>query len=302
MKRLMKAFLWIVCYGGACWFGIKAQLGFDILLPAHWKALFDKSVHAHWPPEFAAKKLVCKVLLAFIIVGILGLAVVTKKRKTRIPIVKGELPEPGSSRPALIISQKGKNAAVPPPISVQLSGNGGPFSAPAANPPTVNLMADAVRRISDVAKGFEVSVFPHVKLENTFTQLVISDDATALMLKILPQDTAWKVQLTESPEESQWTFEDQPPRNMLKDILESTATLKRLEPESRAVAVVLIVDGIVENSTEVKNYLEQHDIRIATLDNQEMPDVPTWQNLLSEFYPTKTEENKNETDTNEQNM
>ena len=48
-------------------------------------------------------------------------------------------------------------------------------------------MGDAIRKITEIADTFEVSVFPHVKLENTFTQLVISDDATALLLKILPQ-------------------------------------------------------------------------------------------------------------------
>ena len=188
MKRLMRALLWIACYGGASWFGIKAKLGFNILSGDHWKLLFDKSVHAHWPADMAAKKLVCKVLLFFIIVGVLGLSVVMKKKRTRIPVVKGELPESKEAfRPAMMASQ-GKMATPAPAPVTNVTG-----SAPVLSNPPVNLMGDAVRKITEIANTFEVSVFPHVKLENTFTQLVVSDDATALLLKILPQSGTWKV-------------------------------------------------------------------------------------------------------------
>ena len=83
---------------------------------------------------------------------------------------------------------------------------------------------------------------------------------------------------------------------MLKDIMESTSTLIRLEPEARSISVVLMADGVLENPNEVKTYLEQNGIRIAVLDNKNMPEIPTWQTLLSEFYLPKEEENENETD------
>ena len=106
MKRLMKAILWIGCYGGVCWFEIKTKLGFDILNQNHWQILFDnRSPHTVWPSDMAPKKLVCKILLAFIVVGILGLAIVSKSRKKRGPIVKGEIQTANSYRPAPLAAQ-----------------------------------------------------------------------------------------------------------------------------------------------------------------------------------------------------
>ena len=287
MKRLVKAILWIVCYGGASWFAIKTKLGFDILSGDHWKLLFDKSVRAQWPADMAAKKLVCKILLGFIIIGIIGLSVVTKQKKRRIPIVKGDLPDKENFRPSIMASQ-GK-MATPAPAPVAAGNNG--FSQPVLNTPSVNLMGDAIRKITEIADAFEVSVFPHVKLENTFTQLVVSDDANALLLKILPQSGTWKVEQAELIEESLWTLGEEQPKKLLKDIVESTATLARLEPEAHAVSVVVMAGSNLENPTEVKAYLEQNGIRIAALDNTAMPDIPTWAELLSEFYPPKGEEN-----------
>ena len=287
MKRLLKAILWIVCYGGACWIGIKAKFGFDILSGDHWKLLFNKSVHAQWPSDMAAKKLVCKVLLGFIIIGIIGLSVVTKQKKRRIPVVKGELPDKENFRPAVMATQGRMATPAPAPTP---AGSGG-VSQPVLNTPPVNLMGDAIRKITDVTDAFEVSVFPHVKLENTFTQLVVSDDANALLLKILPQSGTWKVEQTEMAEESLWTLGEEQPKKLLKDIIESTATLARLEPEAHAVSVVVMAGGNLENPGEVKTYLEQNGIRIATLDNTAMPEIPTWQQLLTEFYPPKGEEN-----------
>ena len=97
------------------------------------------------------------------------------------------------------------------------AGSGG-VSRPVLNTPTPNLMGDAIRKITDIADAFEVSIFPHVKLENTFTQLVVSDDANALLLKILPQSGTWKVEQNELAEESLWTLGEEQPKKLLKDI------------------------------------------------------------------------------------
>ena len=286
MKRLIKAGLWIACYGGACWVGIKSKLGFDILNQNHWGMLFDKSPHAIWPPEMAPKKLVCKILFAFIIVGVLGLSVVIKKKKKRIPVVKGELPEKGNFRPSAMVSQ-GRIAA-PPVVTPAPAGTG---AVPA---PAQNSMSSAIQKISATANTFEVSIFPHVKLENTFTQLVVSDDATALLLKILPQSGTWQVTTPESPQESMWTIENDSPKNVLKDIMESTATLSKLEPEAEAIAVVILAGGKIQNAREIKDYLNKNNIQLAALDNHDMPDVPTWSQLLGQFYPLKQQEENNE--------
>jgi len=291
MKRLLKAVLWIICYGGACWFGIKAKLGFDILNRNNWEMLFDKSVHQMWPAEMAPKKLVCKILLAFIIVGILGLSVVIKKKKPRIPVVKGELPEKGNSRPALMPSQ-GK---IENPVAIPKNT----LSAPA---PTGNSMSDVIHQLTEIAKTFDVSVFPHVKLENTFTQLVVSDDATALLLKILPQSGVWQVEQAASPQESLWKSETEQPHPLLKDIMESTATLARLEPEANTISVVILANSTLQNPEEIRHYLGEQGIRIATLKKQVMPDIPAWEELLAEFYPPKEREEENETNTNSQNI
>ena len=284
MKRLLKAILWIACYGGACWFGIKAKLGFDILSQKNWAILFDKSAHSVWPVEMANKKLVCKVLLAFIVVGILGLSVVTKRKKTRIPVVKGELPQKGNIRPAIMPSQgKMKTLAVP---QKTLS------TVPA---PSVNPMTEAIHQITEIAKTFDISVFPHVKLENTFTQLVVSDDSTAMLLKILPQSGVWQVEQAATLEETLWTIEGEQPQPILKDIMESTATLARLEPDANAISVVILVNSTLQNPQEVRQYLGQQGIRIATINPQTTSDIPQWKELLSEFYPLKESEEKDET-------
>ena len=296
MKRLIKAILWIVCYGGTSWFAIKTKLGFNILSGQHWKLLFDKSVTARWPMDMAPKKLVCKILLAFIIIGILGLSVVIKKRKTRIPVVKGELPQKQSERPALMSSQGRMISSTQLPIAAPSATGGNSTQSSMNSAPSGNLMGDAIRKITDIANDFDITTFPHVKLENTFTHLIVSDDSTALLLKILPRAGTWQVTQADLPEESLWSLQGEEPRNILKDIIESTATLARLEPEAQAVAVVLLTDGNIENAAEVKNYLNQKGIRIAVLDNQNMPDIPTWRNLLSEFYPQKQKENSDETD------
>ena len=309
MKRFIKAILWIGCYGGACWFGIKSKLGFDILNNNHWQLLLDRSlVHAPWPVDMASKRLVCKVLLAFIIVGVLGLAVVTKKKKSRIPVVKDESPNTADQRPAPIASQGRVTvtpvaAAVPPPSvptppATPIPNSTVPATPSISNLPPISPMSDAIRKISAIANNFDISVFPHVKLENTFTQLVISDDSTALLLKILPQLGTWQMEQAERPEDSLWTIGNDPPKNILKDIIDSTATLARLEPEAHAIAVVIVAGGTIENALEVKNYLEQNGIRIAVLQNETMPDLPDWHHLLSEFYPLKQKENNNETNTN----
>ena len=305
MKRLLKAILWIVCYGGSCWFVFKSKLGFDILSGKHWTLLFDKSVHSHWPTTIADKKLVCRILLAFIVVGILGLAVITKRKKSLIPVVKGELPDKEGFRPTPMISQGKMMIAVPDPTpnsnpdSAPVLGESSALSQPVLNTQPINLMGDAVRKITDIANTFEVSVFPHVKLENTFTQLVISDDATAMLLKVLPQTGTWKVEQGIVIEESLWTLGNEQPKKILKDIVESTSTLARLEPEAHAISVILITGGDIENAGAVRSYLRQNGIRIATLDNQNMPDIPTWHELLSEFYiPKQEEEDDNETDEN----
>ena len=298
MKRLMKAILWIGCYGGACWFVFKNKLGFDILSQNHWKLLFDKSVHSQWPDNMAGKKLVCKVLFAFIVVGILGLSVVIKKKKRRIPIVIGELPASKENfRPAPMISQ-GRIAA-PAPVIPQR--NSAASQSALISPPSVNLMGDAIRKITAVANNFNATAFPHVKLENTFTHLVISDDATALLLKILPQSGTWQVEQADAPEESKWTLDGEDGKNILKDIMESTATLARLEPEARTISVVILAGGNLVDPGSVRQYLEQHGIRIATLE-QEIPDIPFWKDLLAEFYPPKEKEPNNEANATPQNM
>ena len=84
--------------------------------------------------------------------------------------------------------------------------------------------------------------------------------------------------------------------------MESTATLARLEPEAHPISVVLMTDGSLENAAQVRNYLEQKGIRIAVLDNTKMPDIPTWQQLLGEFYPPKEKENENEAENISTNM
>lgn len=296
MKRLLKAILWIGCYGGACWLGIKAKLGFDILSQKHWQMLFDKSVHAQWPAEMANKKLVCKILLLFIIVGIIGLSVVTKKKKKRIPVVKGELPEKGDMRPSFMPSQ-GKVSNMPlPPLPQQTTSSA---SAPS---PSMSPITEAIHQLTETAKQFSVSVFPHVKLENTFTQLVVSDDATALLLKILPQSGVWQVQQNNSLEESLWSIGEEQPTPVLKDIILSTAILSKLEPEANAISVVILSNGTLQNPTEIKQYLSQKGIRIATLNAQENPDIPKWNELLAEFYPPKESEEKNERNTDSQNI
>ncbi|MGN0919980.1 MAG: hypothetical protein ACI4OR_04425 [Alphaproteobacteria bacterium] len=293
MSRISKAILWVVCYGGACWIGIKAKLGFDILSTSHWSMLFDKSVHSIWPPEMASKKVVCKVSLAFIIVGILGLSVVIKKKKPRIPIVKGELPEKGSMRPALMPSQ-GKMNVGPTPTQIAATG-----SAPA---PSANSMAEVLRQITEIAKTFEVSVFPHVKLENTFTQLVVSDDATALLLKILPQSAMWQVEQAATAEESLWKIEGEEAKPLLKEIMQSTAILSRLEPEATSISVIILAGGTLQNPAEVRQYLGQQGIRIASLQEGSMPDIPSWRELLAEFYPLKESEEQNETNIDSQSL
>ena len=294
MKQLIKAILWIGCYGGACWFWIKAKLGFNLLSQSQWRLLFDKSGHTTWPQDMAPKKLVCRILLAFIVIGILGLAVVVKKKKRRIPLVKGELPEKGNFRPSALASQ-GK-------IASSTGASFTPAIAPTTHqtssvnvPPSSNhLMGDVIKRVTDIANTFEVSVFPHVKLENTFTQLVISDDATALLLKILPQTGKWQVAETSLPEESLWNLEGEQPKNVLKDILQSTATLARLEPEAHAIAVV-IVSGVVQEAEKVKEYLEQNGILIACLpeDGKNVEGIPSWSELLEKFYSPKIKEIEN---------
>ena len=301
MKRFIKAFLWIICYISASWVGIRTKLGFDILDPDDWRLLFDKSLRARWPSYMADKKLVCKVLLAFIIIGVLGLAIVTKKKKKRIPIVKGELPETENSRPMAMNSQ-GRVAAslprAPTGGTSQTAENSGAPQETSSAP--VNPFVQAVRQATNIANSFDVSVFPHVKLENTFTQLVVSDDSTALLIKFLPEANPWHVEQTSAPQESVWTSDGREPLRFLKDIMESTATLARLEPDAKAVSVVLMNTGSIENAKEIKNYLNQNNIQIATLDNQQTPDIPTWHDLLSEFYPLKGEEN--ETNDSSQSM
>ena len=165
-------------------------------------------------------------------------------------------------------------------------------------------MSDAIKRISDVAKTFEASIFPHVKLENTFTHLVISDDTNALLLKILPQSGTWQVEPNQDPKESVWTLDGQNPQNTLKDIINSTQTLTRLEPDANSFSVVVLANGTLEKPEEVKEFLTNNGIRIATLlpDNKTIPGIQTWQELLAEFYPPKTKEDENETNNNPQNL
>lgn len=298
MKRLFKAILWITCYGGACWIGIKAKLGFDVLSQDHWKLLFDKSVHAHWPNDMAPKKIVCRVLLAFIIIGILGLSVVTKKKKKRIPVVLGELPDKQNFRPTPVASQ-GKVAAPAPQESAlppvpSLSGQNGPTPAPISNTPPVNLMGDIIRELTNIANTFEISVFPHVKLENTFTQLVVSDDETPLLLKILPQEGTWKVNLAEFPEDTQWGLNGEPPKSILKDIIQSTQTLARLEPDSRPASVIILANSTLDDADNVHTYLENNGIKVAYL-HKSTEGIPSWNELLAEFYPPKNKEASDET-------
>ena len=304
MKRLIKAILWIGCYGGAGWFVIKTGPGFDILSQEHWKMLFDRSAHAFWSSEVAERKLVCKILLGFIIIGILGLAIVTKKKKPYTIIAKEELPKKESFRPAPMASQGRIAAPVVTPNGSGFSANQGMSGAQGVEPPRLNLMSEAIKRISDVANNFEVSIFPHVKLENTFTHLVISDDSNALLLKILPQPGTWQVQQASDPSESVWTLDGQNPHNILKDIIQSTQTLARLEPEANSTAVVILTNSTLENPNEVRQYLAQSGIRIATLlpDNKKIPEIPSWQELLKEFYLPKESEEKNETNDNPQNL
>ncbi len=292
MKRLLKAILWIGCYGGTSWFGIKAKLGFDILNQNNWAFLFDKSVHAVWPADMAPKKLVCKVLLVFIIVGILGLAVVTKKKKRRIPLVYGELPQKEGERPQPVASQ-GKMATTSAPAPQAQVGELNNVMSPAPQ----NLLGDVIRQITAIANTFEVSVFPHVKLENTFTQLVVSDDATALLLKILPQSGTWQITQEEMVENSQWAIENEPAKPILKDIIESTATLARLEPDAHAISVIILAGGTLNETENVRSYLEQNGIRIVSLKG-DIPNIPSWQELLNEFYQPKQVEEMNETNNN----
>ena len=312
MKRLIKAILWIVCYGGACWIGFKAKFGFDILSQKHWLMLFDRSAIATWPSGMAERKMLCKILLAFILVGILGLAVVSKKKKERKSFVvsKAELSQKGEYRPAPLASQ-GRIAAPAPPANMTFQAP--PKNAPSApNLPSaapaisasdmthLNLMEETIKKISNVANNFDLSIFPHVKLENTFTQLVVSDDSNALLLKILPQSGTWQVQPNPNPSESVWILNGQNPQNLLRDIIKSTQTLARLEPDANAVSVVILTNSTLEKPEEVKEFLMNNDIQIVTLlpDNQTIPGIQTWQELLAEFYPLKTKEENNETNNN----
>ena len=120
------------------------------------------------------------------------------------------------------------------------------------------------------------------------------------MLKILPQSGTWQVQPNPNPSESVWILNGQNPQNLLRDIIKSTQTLARLEPDANAVSVVILTNSTLEKPEEVKEFLMNNDIQIVTLlpDNQTIPGIQTWQELLAEFYPLKTKEENNETNNN----
>ena len=285
MKRLFRAFLWAVCWGGIFWAGVKAKLGFDILKSHHWRMLFDHSPNQVWPLDMAPKKTVCKVLLCFIVIGILGLGVALKRKKGRVPVVKGELPpETTLFRPPRIASQ-GRMAAISSPTTSTNSTRAP--EQPAG--PAVGTMAEAVQRIANASINFQLTVFPHVKLENTFTNLVLSDDTVALMLKILPQNGTWKVQENPDPAQSIWTLDEQEGKNELNDILESGKVLKRLEPEANVFCVVVLTNGDMQDSLNVRQYLTEKGIRIATLlpNNRTINGLQTLDELLGEFFEKK---------------
>lgn len=293
MKRLLKAILWIFCYGGALGVIIKAKLGFNILDGKNWKILFDDSPRQVWPAQMASKKFLCKVLLLFIIVGILGLSVVLRKKKSRIPVVKGELDEKNNFRPSPLATQGRISPPLAPAISPSTSLNYS-SSPPTATATSSNLMGDIVKEITQEANQFDISVFPHVKLENTFTQLVVSDDSTALLLKVLAQPVTWQVSQPLDSMECLWTAEGVPSVS-IKDIIQSTQTLSRLEPEANAIAVIILAGGDLEEPQKVKSYLNEHGIQIASFlpDDQKIPDIPDWKELLGKFYPLKENDENN---------
>lgn len=290
MKRLFRALLWVVCWGGISWAGIKLKWGFDILESRNWKMLFDHSPNQIWPLDMAPKKLLCKVLLCFIIIGILGFGVAIKRKKKRIPVVIGELPpEKTLFRPPRIAPQ-GRMMSTHPAAP---AGGTGEIQAPAQPAgPVLGTMAEAVQRISNLAIKFQLTVFPHVKLENTFTNLVLSDDTVALMLKILIQDGTWRVQESSDPAQSIWTLNEQEGKNELKDILESAKVLSRLEPEANVITVVVLTNGDMQDPLNVRQYLTQTGIRIATLlpNNRTLSGVQTLEELLGEFFEKKQNE------------
>ncbi len=291
MKRLFRALLWVVCWGGISWAGIKIKLGFDILESKNWKMLFDHSPSQTWPLDMAPKKIVCKVLLCFIIIGILGFGVALKRKKKHIPVVIGELPaEKKLFRPPRIAPQ-GRMMSVNHPTSL-INETGGVQSHGQSAGPVLGTMAEAVQRITNLAVKFQLTVFPHVKLENTFTNLVLSDDTVALMLKILIQDGTWRVQESPDPEQSIWSLNEQEGKNELKDILESAKVLSRLEPEANVITVIVLTNGDVQNPLNVRQYLTQTGIRIATLlpNNRTLSGVQTLEELLGEFFEKKQNE------------
>ncbi|MBR6231771.1 MAG: hypothetical protein IKQ99_01575, partial [Alphaproteobacteria bacterium] len=207
-----------------------------------------------------------------------------------IPVVIGELPpEKTLFRPPRIAPQ-GRMMSTHPAAP---SGGTGGIQAPVQPAgPALGTMAEAVQRITNLAVKFQLTVFPHVKLENTFTNLVLSDDTVALMLKILIQDGTWRVQESSDPAQSIWTLNEQEGKNELKDILESAKVLSRLEPEANVITVIVLTNGDMQDPLNVRQYLTQTGIRIATLlpNNRTLSGVQTLEELLGEFFEKKQNE------------
>ena len=302
MKQLLRAVLWIVCWGGVCWAGIKAKLGFDILEAKDWEMLFDHSPKQKWPLDKAPKKLVCKVLLGFIVIGVLGIAIALKRKKKHVPIVVEERHQSNDTfRPAPMASQGRMMSSTPTPASAPAyvppdapvnTQPAGVTAAPPVSPAlsATGTMQEALKRISDLAGNFLLTAFPHVKLENTFTQMVLSDDIIALMLKVLPHVGTWQVQEAADPAESIWTLDNREGQNAIKDIIQSAQTLKKLEPEANVVPLVILTNGNIQEPEKIRQYLEQNNIRIATLlpNSGEIPGIQQLEEVLGEFFERKS--------------
>ena len=253
MKRFLKAILWILIYGGLGWIVGKHVFGFDILSADNWDIFFDKGLKV-WPPRMAPKKLLCKLLLGFIIIGVLGLGIITRKKhpsKGQPVFVKPNSVGSSGFAPARMPTQ-GKIMAFQPNPPVSPSSTATPITNTVQPPAPQNTFQETVNKISAVVDDFDATAFPHVKLENTFTHLVVSDDSTALLLKILVTPGEWQVQQGPTIRESLWIINQQEPQKILVDILNSTETLTRLEPDASSIAVVILTNVSIQNPKETE--------------------------------------------------
>ena len=292
MRRLLGVLTWSVVYFYASSVKIHNTWKMSVFDLSHWKDFINAwrsgKMVVDTPNEYA----LCAVLLLWIPVWLIGILVVLRLLRPKIPVAN-TVQKAMASHPFIPeyvpsnMPSQGKSVVIEPPPTESPESVSTVSNAEQSEPtewvPKDTGEAHALEVITQIAEDNGLTPFPHVLLENELIPITISSDIDAFLIKVLAVQGQWQVGMTEPLEQSVWSCNGQT-KPVLKEIVLGKSVLAKMEPESTVTPVVVLAKGSLENQNDVLPWLNQHGVEVVALPENQQQGIPQLSEVLLKYF------------------